>query len=734
MKPFHYCKFVFLGLIMLGFLGCGGGGGGGGGGAGGAGGAGNTPADRWVLSGNNDATISLFRVDPVAGFANAVAFYDTGSAFGARDMVYDAANARILVLNRTEFRTLEFDAASGQIVEIDVRPTSDNSSHFVLNSAATTAYVASGTSNNQFVDVFPITGNGTLSAPTAVSLTVDPDYITLNPAGDRLYVVSRTDDQIVIFDVNGDGSLAANPTTISTDQNPTSLVFHTTGTVAYLTRSDNSQDSLQVLNVGTNGDLAPSGVVFDVDTNAIDMVLSENGDHLYVIEAGNREVHHFSADTASGALTFVNSINLSFNLTDLSLSSTGAELYVSHSEGDQISTLSVNASDGTLTLKGSARGFDNPNTVAAVGGLGALTPTATFLLTPDRTGLSKFSIGTDGLLTLVNKENTPNARISGEVAVQYAAGLLLGTGGNVSTNDLLTSYTFNPVSGDLAFVQSFDATAVNSESEFERIELGRSGRFMYILDEDLLQSSPAQFGFIRSYAYADDGSLTTTAIDTDGVGMAPENMTLHPAGRYIYSINSFGDNISIFEVEESTGTLSGRGTRTPGKTGPGNGRPIDLKFHPNGRFAFVSLQDDSQMVTYTLNENGGLDNPRRVTPPAINGTAAEPGPIAVHPNGKYVYVGEISSGNHIALYDVNQTDFSLTYRTRITTGDNTPPSWIEVDPSGQYLYVRVRGAVGEVRVFNIDPSTGTLTDTTQSEVVGNDAGFFPSMTLVTPLQ
>jgi 6-phosphogluconolactonase len=730
---------VVLGLFILTLYGCGGGGGGGAATGPGATptptpGATPAPADRWVLSGNSDSTISILRVDPVAGFASAVAYHDLNTTFGIQDMVYHAATGRILTLTSNELRTLSFDTGTSQLGTVDVRPTSNSSStHFVLNSAGTAAYVATGTSNNQFVDVFSIDATGRMDPRVAVPVSVDPDYITLNPTEDRLYVVSRADDQIVIFDINTDGSLAASPTTINTDQNPTSLVFHPTLNIAYLTRADNSGDSLQVMNIGANGDLAPSGTFFNVDSNATDMVLSADASSLYVIETNNAQVHHFSVDN-SGALTFVAEFNLGFTPSDLTLSSTGAELYISHNTGDLVSTLSVNPGDGALTLMGAARVFDNANTVAAVGGLGALTPTATFLLAPDVLGLSKFSIGPDGLLSLVNREDAANALISGEVAVQYAAGLLLGAGETASPDrfDLLTSYTFNPVTGDLNFIQQFDATAnaaVSPEAKFQRIELGRSGRFMYILDEDIVNSGPpADIGFIRSYAYASNGNFTTTPFDTDSTGRAPENMTLHPAGRYLYSINSFGDNISIFEVDETSGSLTGRGSVTPGGTGAGNGRPIDLKFHPNGRFAYVSLEDDSQMVKYTMEENGSLSAISRTSPPQDNGVDVQPGPIAVHPNGRYLYVGEGNGRNNIAIYDINQTNFSLTYRARISVTDN--PSWIEVDPSGQRLYLR---AGGNVRVFNIDQTTGVLTDTTQSVVVGN-SGFLPSMTLVTPLQ
>ena len=55
-------------------------------------------------------------------------------------------------------------------------------------------------------------------------------------------------------------------------------------------------------------------------------------------------------------------------------------------------------------------------------------------------------------------------------------------------------------------------------------------------------------GFIRTYAYASDGTITAASIDREIVGQAPENLSLYPAGRVIYSIDSFDDTITQFEV------------------------------------------------------------------------------------------------------------------------------------------------------------------------------------------
>jgi 6-phosphogluconolactonase (cycloisomerase 2 family) len=293
----------------------------------------------------------------------------------------------------------------------------------------------------------------------------------------------------------------------------------------------------------------------------------------------------------------------------------------------------------------------------------------------------------------------------------------------------LTSYQLNPATGTVSPVSTLDATQPNLESDFQRLELGKAGGIMYVLDTDVLSSTPLQRGWIRTYRYADDGTISSTALDTDQTGPSPENLSLHPAGRFIYSVNSFGDTISRFEVNESDSKISGGTTYTPGLTGSGVGRPLDMRFHPNGRYAYVSLQDDDKMVRYLVDDNGALANKATIDVPAHNGTEAGPGPIGIHPNGRYVYVGERKS-NTVSVFAVQDTTYSLQHQTRVDAAGI--PDWIAVDPLGRFLYVRY--ADENVEVFTISAATGNLTTTGQIVSAGSSSGFLSSLTIVAPLQ
>lgn len=681
------------------------------------------PADRYVVSGNSDGTLSILRDNKIAGYPTVVGYFNAGTGSGINDIFYDAGNSRIILITSSQLVILSFDSATGAIAQLDSRPTSGNSSHLSLNSVGTAVYIASGTSTNQNIDTFTISATGTLSPAVSTAVTIDSDYIKLNPDGSRLYLVSRSDNQVLVFDINTDTSLAGSPLVINAASNPTSIGFNQTGTTAYLTRINNT-DNLVVYSVAADGNLNQTAS-FTQSNTPIDMVLSANGSHLYVLESSNKRVYHYSVDS-SGSLTSVAFINVSFTATDLALSLTGAVLNVGHSEDDMISSIKVDLTDGTLSTVNSVRAYDSVNTITTIGGLGSLQATSRYLLAPDQTGLYRFAIASNGSLTAETTEDSASALIDGEVAVNYSKGLLIGAGENAVDADLLTSYQYSLTTGAATLVSNIEPTVSAAPSGFVRVELGRSGRFMYVLEK---VKDVNLNGSIRTYAYATDGTITPTAINSRVADKGPENLSLHPAGRFIYSINSFDDTISRFEINETDGSLSGGTQYTPGNTGSGAGRPIDLRFHPNGRFGYVTLQDDAQIVRYTIRDNGILDNIVRTNLPQNGGTNVEPGPIAIHPNGLFMYVGERNLAKGISLLTINSSDFSLTHQSRIAVTEN--PTWISIDPQGGFLYVRYTNE--SIQVFGIDQATGELTDTQQVVVAGNKGGFLPSMTIVAPL-
>jgi 6-phosphogluconolactonase (cycloisomerase 2 family) len=121
------------------------------------------------------------------------------------------------------------------------------------------------------------------------------------------------------------------------------------------------------------------------------------------------------------------------------------------------------------------------------------------------------------------------------------------------------------------------------------------------------------------------------------------------------------------------------------------------------------------ILPYTIGTNGALQS--LVTGQVVNsGTVANPGPMIVDHQGKFLYVANAgpnltatSEASSVSAFFIDPTNSRLTpLATSVPFGSGSSPRCILEDPSNQYLYTAnysdstVTGAV-------INSSTGTLT-------------------------
>ena len=215
--------------------------------------------------------------------------------------------------------------------------------------------------------------------------------------------------------------------------------------------------------------------------------------------------------------------------------------------------------------------------------------------------------------------------------------------------------------------------------------------------------------------------------NTQPVNGNPVSVVVHPTGKFVYVVNEvrFGTpvgNISVFEVDSTTGALS-----APATTADSLGAPATaIAFVSSGEFAYVTyLHAVSTPVgnnfwdtvkTYTVNAiNGQLSGPI-----GSASTGDNPWAMAVSPAGNFAYVASLSnqgSVNQINVYSINQTSGTLTLRSNSGFGTTNPPGALAIDPEGKFLYVGLQGIAfvpqfnGNVNleVYGIDPTAGSLT-------------------------
>jgi 6-phosphogluconolactonase (cycloisomerase 2 family) len=107
-----------------------------------------------------------------------------------------------------------------------------------------------------------------------------------------------------------------------------------------------------------------------------------------------------------------------------------------------------------------------------------------------------------------------------------------------------------------------------------------------------------------------------------------------------------------------------------------------------------------------------------------------PGPLAVDPAGKFVFVANQSTAapSAISVFKIDQTTGALTEvaNSPFSSGSGTNPGYLTVDPTSKFLFVANLSAdpilsPGEIDVFEINPATGALTPSPNSAAPGTAA-------------
>ncbi len=246
-------------------------------------------------------------------------------------------------------------------------------------------------------------------------------------------------------------------------------------------------------------------------------------------------------------------------------------------------------------------------------------------------------------------------------------------------------------------------------------------------------------------------------------GTSPAAVLVHPSNRFVYAANQIGNDISLFTVNSTLGSLlevlprtpagltpaalamdsggtllfalnrvsssisvysinSGNGALTPvsGSPFPTFSNPFAFALTPSGKFLYVLNSDVSAVFAYTVT-SGVLKAVAGLPVQVGNGPLA----IAVDPAETFVYVAN-SVDNTVSVLSINSSTGALTllgtYATATTpTATATTPT--AVVALGQYLYVANFGT-SNISVFTVTPVTGVLTQITSSPFTAGSAPLF----------
>ncbi len=187
-------------------------------------------------------------------------------------------------------------------------------------------------------------------------------------------------------------------------------------------------------------------------------------------------------------------------------------------------------------------------------------------------------------------------------------------------------------------------------------------------------------------------------------GLSPSKVLLHPTGSYLYVVQSGSDNLGIYDVSTTDGTLLEKSGSSP--VASGGSSPTDMVITSDGMFAYTANSTSGHIGLFTIDANGLLV--ANGTPVA---TGLTPHALVLDSTEKWLYLLSREASGSVSVFEI-QSDGSLLQincnGTNLTCAVGSLPESITLDTTGQFLSVS-NGADNTVSLFSIDQTSGELT-------------------------
>jgi 6-phosphogluconolactonase (cycloisomerase 2 family) len=616
---------------------------------------------RFLYTLSDDATISIFRDDPLTGAIVRKGFLPAGANESGPERIVIHPNQRFV-------------------------------------------YVPNATTNN--ISVYTLAPvSGWLTAGTPVDTGLGEHRMVIDPAGKFAYVSCRISDEIRVYSIAPTtGALTPVGTPVNAGTQPSALVLDRTGKFLFVTlhgdpsTGDGSAVATFTVDAMT-GMLAQTGVISLASSKPVDVALDDVTNEIYVIEEATNNIAALRFDGTSGALTSVG-----VHATGIQPSSVvsrpggGGFVYVANAdptaEHGTISIFKTVAGTGDLSPAGTTDCGKFPNAIA-------IDPTGSFanVTCHDSNDLTQFKIAGDtGALTsqneLVTRTGPVHAAIvtAGHIQTITPRFAYVANGG---ANDI-SSFTIDPATGNLVEILPTVMTGTAPVS----LAIDPLERYLYVANQ--LSSNISIFS--PSLA---TGTLFEVA-PTAGTSGHPTHVAIEPSGRFVYlccrgQANPDVGLIISYAIDAGSGGLS------PIDVQFVDPRPTCIEVDPTGQHLYVACSglDDgtgADILRFDLPVATGIPtNPTHSdATPSISSTG-------FHPNGKYLYAMLKGAANTAKQFDVDPVTGALTLLPLdVQTG--VEPAAIDVTNDGRFAYIAYSNSngFGHVAAFHVDPMNGNL--------------------------
>tara|TARA_R110002049_G_scaffold72490_6_gene187346 strand:- start:22665 stop:23816 length:1152 start_codon:yes stop_codon:yes gene_type:complete len=180
-----------------------------------------------------------------------------------------------------------------------------------------------------------------------------------------------------------------------------------------------------------------------------------------------------------------------------------------------------------------------------------------------------------------------------------------------------------------------------------------------------------------------------------------------PDNRFAFVPDLGLDQVVIYKVDEANASIAEHGSAQA----PAGGGPRHMKFHPNGKWAYVLNELSLSVSVYDYDAKTAAMTPKQTIPAVpISDLAKElfksSSEIRIHPGGNFAYSAN-RGHDTITVYRINPTDGMLTVVELENVRGATPRNF-NLDPTGKWLLAGGQDS-NTLASFAVDKETGELT-------------------------
>jgi 6-phosphogluconolactonase (cycloisomerase 2 family) len=348
-------------------------------------------------------------------------------------------------------------------------------------------------------------------------------------------------------------------------------------------------------------------------TNPVSMVVSKNYEHLYVANAGNSTIVHFTIGL-NGVLTAdSHTVTLTTTPIAMAVNSAGTYLYVVSC------TSAANTAFPTLTCTGGATLTEYS---LSSGVIGAAAATKTLSLYGSYAGYSGDILVPTGLTVLAN-----NTVVSDNAVYVTAYDL---SAYNPGCTSCVTS-TANP--GWIFGFTIGSGGALTPLSTPYEAGIKPSAIAATPVDTYLYVTDYAQ-GHLIGYTILDGGaSLAFLPSGPFRAGNEPSAVAIDPRGSFIYATNSLDSTVSPYEITLATGVPTITVNVTGSSINSTDPQPVAIVIDPAlGRFVYTANYLGNSVSGFRLDSTSGALSQNQASPYP---TGYKPTAVASVPHGNY---------------------------------------------------------------------------------------------------